>query len=314
MKIGQLVQFYIPKINAFCEQESHSEFEKLMDIDYCKKTFKINYPFYKNVDDIKNAHDIPQQNQSRRYWSPLHIVRGQTVRVTNDWYQKHYPTFIQYLLLKKIAKKEDFNEYRLQELSNEPKRTVVKKALSINARYKGNAISNNSNLNQQSKRYSATKTLSTDAKRYKESAIGSASNVLVRNILSRLGSERLKKQDWADTIKHFKSCCVYCGNKSAKLTIDHAVPINKKSLGEHRLGNLVPSCRECNASKADQHFEYFLKDDDDKIQIIKAYMDSKNYVPLGDNGQVRVILEMAYDEVSKVAERYITILNQLFSK
>jgi NADH:ubiquinone oxidoreductase subunit E len=41
-------------------------------------------------------------------------------------------------------------------------------------------------------------------------------------------------------------------------------------------------------------------------------MDEKNYVPLENNEQVSMILEMAYREVGTVAERYITIINELF--
>jgi NADH:ubiquinone oxidoreductase subunit E len=41
-------------------------------------------------------------------------------------------------------------------------------------------------------------------------------------------------------------------------------------------------------------------------------MDEKNYVPLENNEQVSMILEMAYREVGAVAERYITIINELF--
>jgi hypothetical protein len=39
----------------------------------------------------------------------------------------------------------------------------------------------------------------------------------------------------------------------------------------------------------------------------------KNYVPMGDNKQVKMILELAHKEVAAVAERYITIINSLFS-
>ena len=41
-------------------------------------------------------------------------------------------------------------------------------------------------------------------------------------------------------------------------------------------------------------------------------MDSKNYVPLGDNEQVRMILDLAYAEVSALVDRYIVIINSLF--
>jgi hypothetical protein len=94
--------------------------------------------------------------------------------------------------------------------------------------------------------------------------------------------------------------------------MDHAVPINKAKLGEHRIGNLVPSCQECNAKKGDRDYREYLAGDDEKIKTIELYMESRNYVPLGDNEQVRMILELAHKEVSSLANRYVVIINSLF--
>ena len=94
--------------------------------------------------------------------------------------------------------------------------------------------------------------------------------------------------------------------------IEHVIPINRTSLGEHRIGNLVPSCRSCNVNKGDRDYREFLADEPLRLEFIQSYMDSKNYVPLGDNEQVAMVLEIAYKEVSSVADRYIAILNELF--
>ncbi len=276
MKIGQLVQFYIPKINAFCEQDI-DEFANLRNISYCKKNFNINYSFYEKVDNLT-------QKKSVRFWVATHIVRKQKIRVTSQWGECHRPKFIQYLILKKIAKKADFSEGRLQELSNKTKKTVVKKALPSNPKYRANAIG------------------------------GNVSNPFIRNILSSLSPKQFNEQDWIATKKDFENHCIYCKKQSKTLTKDHAIPINKDSLGEHRLGNIVPSCNECNKLKGDKHFETFLKGDDTKIDLIKAYMDSKNYEPLGNNEQVKAILSIAYDELKTVGDRYVKILNQSLSK
>jgi NADH:ubiquinone oxidoreductase subunit E len=75
---------------------------------------------------------------------------------------------------------------------------------------------------------------------------------------------------------------------------------------------LVPSCKECNSTKASKDFREFLEGHDAKIAFIETYMDERNYVPLENNEQVSMILEMAYREVGTVAERYITIINELF--
>lgn len=66
------------------------------------------------------------------------------------------------------------------------------------------------------------------------------------------------------------------------------------------------------SAKASKNFREFLDGRNDNIAVIEAYLDEKNYVPLENNRQVSMILEMAYREVGTVAERYITIMNELF--
>lgn len=147
--------------------------------------------------------------------------------------------------------------------------------------------------------------------RYRGNAIGNAQNLFIRNILSNLGVESFSEKDWISTKNHFSNKCAYCGAQS-ELQIEHAVPINKEKLGEHRLGNLVPSCNQCNGNKRDKHFREFLNGDPSAISAIEDYMNSRNYVPLEDNEQMSKILNMAYEEVAALARRYITIINELF--
>jgi hypothetical protein len=45
----------------------------------------------------------------------------------------------------------------------------------------------------------------------------------------------------------FGNCCAYCGDQSEKLTLDHFIAI--ASGGSDCLGNAVPACQWCNASK-----------------------------------------------------------------
>ncbi|WOV90735.1 MAG: HNH endonuclease signature motif containing protein [Candidatus Zeuxoniibacter abyssi] len=115
------------------------------------------------------------------------------------------------------------------------------------------------------------------ANRYKGNPIGNASNALVRNILSNLGNERFNSADWTETKKYFKNCCAYCGKEQnpKDLVMEHAIPINKEVLGEHRLGNIVPSCKQCNSEKHKKSFEEFLGDDTQKINAIKKCMSDK---------------------------------------
>ncbi|GHV71637.1 hypothetical protein AGMMS49928_24340 [Spirochaetia bacterium] len=149
--------------------------------------------------------------------------------------------------------------------------------------------------------------------RYKKYAIGSSQNSLIRNILSRLGNESFTEDDWKETKKHFTNRCAYCGTED-KLDMDHAIPINREKLGEHRLGNIVPACSKCNSNKGDKDYKEYLGSNTERIKIIEEYMNSKNYVPLEDNDKLRKILDLAYEEVSSIAERYITIIDDLFMR
>jgi len=126
-----------------------------------------------------------------------------------------------------------------------------------------------------------------------------------------LGAESFNEADWEATKEYFSQKCAYCGAEG-ELLIEHAIPINRESLGEHRLGNLIPSCKACNSAKGGKDFREFLQDNVEAIQKIEEYMDSKNYVPLEDNEQMKMILNMAHKEVSALADRYITIINKLF--
>ena len=222
------------------------------------------------------AIDEIQLSESKRYWTEIYLVRGKNVRVTSQWYESNRPFFIQYLKLKNIQLKTDLKDGELSSTVFQERRINDRS----NSRYRGNAI-------------------------------GNAQNLFIRNILSRLGSESFSEKNWKETKSYFSQRCAYCGAET-ELLIEHAIPINKEKLGEHRLGNLVPSCRLCNSKKGGTDFREFLGEKIEYIQKIEEYMDSRNYVPLEDNEQMRMILDMAHKEVSALADRYIRIINELF--
>lgn len=232
--------------------------------------------YSKNTFDINypfctEAHLIPK-GESKRYWTDLYVVRGKSVRVSSQWVVTHTQHFIDYIVSKGISDLETIES--LADVDN-----VIEKSprasSRVNSRYRGNAI-------------------------------GNAQNLLVSN----LGDESFNQEDWEKTKIHFENKCAYCGS-GEELVIEHAVPINKVSLGEHRLGNMVPSCKSCNSKKADKDYRTFLEGSENRISRIEEYMDSRDYVPLGENDQVAKILEMAYQEVAIVSKRYIEILNEL---
>lgn len=277
MKIGQLVKTYVRRVFRYCDEVDHEELVRLMDAMYSKQTFGINYPFCLEVESI-----LPQQ--SMRYWRDIHIVRGKTLRVCSQWVD--FPTsksrelFHQYLLSKKLVEKEELSGIDSFPQSFPRSATAERPKRASRGRYRGNAI-------------------------------GNAQNLFVRNILSNIGQESFNENDWQETKAYFMNKCAYCGAET-DLVVDHAIPINKVKLGEHRIGNLVPSCNDCNAKKGNRDYSEYLNGDHEKKLTIESYMDSKNYVPLGNNEQVRMILDLAYAEVSALVDRYIVIINSLF--
>lgn len=213
---------------------------------------------------------------NRRYWSDFHKLNKKSIRVCNDWYPRNIEIFKKYLIEKKITTVEALEEIDINaEKANDNK---LDKQVRSKGRYRGNAI-------------------------------GNAQNLLIRNILSNLGDEVFSESDWKETKEFFDNCCAYCGS-SDKLVIEHAIPINKSMLGEHRLGNIVPSCNDCNKKKGSQSHDQFLKDEI-KLKKIEDYMKSKNYESLNRHPKSEIIaelLEKAYLDTAEVSKRYIQII------
>jgi hypothetical protein len=151
--------------------------------------------------------------------------------------------------------------------------------------------------------------------RYRGNAIGNAQNFVIRNILSNLGYESFSEKDWEETKVYFDNRCAYCGSED-NIVCDHAIPINRSKLGEHRLGNLVPACKECNSKKGERDYIEFCNDNENVLTKIKKYMDSRGYVPITNDelksDNVQIVLQKAHEEIRFIAARYIDLINGLF--
>ena len=66
----------------------------------------------------------------------------------------------------------------------------------------------------------------------------------------------LTSEQWNLIKEHFKNSCAYCGQVK-RLEHDHVVPVSKN--GELTHNNIVPSCRNCNASKGNKDFKEWYK-------------------------------------------------------
>ena len=215
-----------------------------------------------------------------RYWRQEYTVNGVRVRVTSQWFNpptsKSLPLFRRYLAKKGIETVDPAPGASVSKVQGEAKPRAPR------GRYKGNAI-------------------------------GNAQNYMVRNILSRLGDEQFSANQWQKVIEEFDHTCAYCGAEG-ELVMDHVVPINKQALGEHRLGNLVPSCRACNTKKSEQDFREFLAGDQTRITAIEAHMHKHGYRPIGDHEQLRDIIDLAHQDVRHLADRYVAIINAVLRK
>lgn len=253
-------------------------------IDYCEN---IDYEELTHLQDLNYSKEkfgigfpfwsmIENIESSKRYWKSIYEIDQKKFRVSSQWFARNIDAFKIYLVEKKISTKEDLDKLDVEcELKHN---TILDRKIRRNSRYRGNAI-------------------------------GNAQNMVIRNILSNIGDEQFSENDWEESKAFFGHRCAYCGCDE-KLILEHALPINKNMLGEHRLGNLVPSCHNCNMNKGSKSYKYFLTDEA-KIEKIEEYMKLKSYEPLVNHDKSEIIselLEKAYLETAEVAKRYIDII------
>ncbi len=248
-------------------------------IEYCEKNPK---EFIRLQDEgySKNTFNIDypffaKTSSAKRYWKNNYESLGSGIKITNHWFKSNQANFEEYLINKKLATKDEIENILHSDL-------VMYEYESIKSSYCGGH------------------------------AIGRAQNALIRNILSNLGTKPVNIKSWEETQEYFGSKCAYCGS-SGDLEIEHAIPINKAKLGEHHIGNIIPSCKECNSKKGAKTYIEYLGSDNDRIEFIKKYMADKKYVPIGDNKEITEILDQAYEDVGLVADKYIKEINEYLS-
>lgn len=273
MKIGQLVQAFVPEIFDYCINVDTQEFSRLQDKGYSKETFDINFPFCRPTSMI-SAEDC------KRFWKKCYLVHGVEVRVSSQWFNpptsKSLANFRMYLSKRGISR--DDAKLMLSEKEEQPKEPDARKARG----------------------------------RYKSHAIGNGQNAFVRYLLGQIGEESFSRDDWYKVLQDFGNCCAYCGSEG-EIVMDHIIPINRSALGEHRLGNLIPSCKNCNSEKSSQDYRDFLADSPSRIDVVQAHMGRYNYSPMSDREDIKKVVETAYDEVRQLSDRYATIIETMLA-
>lgn len=285
-KIGGLVRANIAQMIEFCEQVDPEEIANLSDAAYCKATFNLNYPFFRSPAEAEWTKTKTGQN---RYWVQVHRVLDHDVRVTSQWYEKQRADFLYYL--------EDKGLTPIGVTGAVVEASLDHLAMGTDPAPKSGA-------------------------RYKLHAIGNAQNAAVRNVLSRLGEESFTAKDWLAVKRRFSNLCAYCSS-ARQLVMDHAVPISRVELGEHRLGNLVPACRSCNSTKGQKRYDDFLRAQRDRpdsvarIAMIEEHMAFHGYAPLtdvlepSDADKVRELIESLRIQVAEAATATVASINEL---
>jgi len=284
-KIADLVREYLPALLELCAQDP-DELAQLQTVEYCRDVFKLNWPLLRTPQAV--AHD----EQHIRYWVEPRTVLGQEYRVCSQWYlPRHLEPLVTYLLENGLVAEADVAALE-SWLPDAPVPTPAE-----------------------------PETPAGSGARYRSHAIGNAQNAAVRNLLSRLGWEAFTRKDWLAVTREFGHSCAYCGARAA-LTVDHAVGVNSSSLGEHRLGNLVPACHACNSAKGSQAYWEFLAGEewadgrgDVALRRIRAHAEQHGYTPLTEAltpervAQVQQVVAQLRAEVAEATARAVAEVN-----
>jgi|GEM_PF-794575 len=116
-----------------------------------------------------------------------------------------------------------------------------------------------------------------------------------------------------ELLKCFDNQCCYCGTAIDIKTIsqDHLIPMNKKHLGLHAWGNVVPCCRACNNEKQQRDWEEFLAAKSPLADVrktrerrIKAFVRGKGYDP---KLNLHTIADNLYQDVGEVTMTLIDL-------
>lgn len=94
---------------------------------------------------------------------------------------------------------------------------------------------------------------------------------------NKLCENGLPMDEWKAVLEYFDHECAYCGSKEG-LEQEHIIPVNDG--GTYTIGNIVPACRKCNASKGNKNLDSWYMNsevfDADRLMKLNEYRCKTN--------------------------------------
>lgn len=113
--------------------------------------------------------------------------------------------------------------------------------------------------------------------------------------------------EWREVVDDFGGRCAYCGAER-ELVMSDIVPHHGAGARRRGLGDLAPACRPCAARKAGRSAQEFLADDPFRLLRLEAHMRRHGAAPPATADLARSIIACAQEDVRRLAERYVGIL------
>ena len=128
---------------------------------------------------------------------------------------------------------------------------------------------------------------------------------------NKLCGNGLPLKEWSAVLDFFNHECAYCGAKDG-LEQEHIIPVNDG--GTYKIGNIVPSCRSCNASKGIKNVDsWYSKSevfDAERLHRINIYRCKTNINDLHKTNVSSADKDID-KEIDKDKEIYISIVDYL---
>lgn len=133
---------------------------------------------------------------------------------------------------------------------------------------------------------------------------------VIRGMRELLSHRSMTNDEWAAIKEFFEHTCAFCGcddtgNPRTGLVPDHLIPA--VDYGEYCLGNIVPSCQDCNDHRGKKEWRAYLNtefagDSEFRISKIEEYLTKYPYKTTDDPHEYLTDNESA--EYSKVLENW----------